>query len=152
MRRAFLIAIVVLLVASIGTAAFTLRDLQPHPQTDHSEFCFGEWCIAPAQVLASAGSTVVHAVVWSEARGITQRPDHPEAWIVDADGREIGGPQPGLERALGPAASFETDLTFPAAVKGCTTFIVGEGAWPSFLGLGYAPSPFTERASWSLCP
>jgi hypothetical protein len=28
---------------------------------------------------------------------------------------------------------------------------VSEGAWPPFLGLGYAPSPFTERASWQLC-
>jgi hypothetical protein len=151
-RRTLAISIGVVLVAVIAIGAFTLAGQEPHPQNGQAEFCFAEWCIAPDRLVADEGSTVVHAVIRSDARGITQRPDHPQAWIVDAGGHEIGGPQPALARALGPAASFATDLTFPVTMNGCTTFIVGEGGWPPFLGLGYAPSPFTERVSWRLCP
>jgi hypothetical protein len=152
MRKAVSIAIGMALVAVTAIAGFTLWGLQPHEQPGHAEFCFAEWCIAPAGLHVEDASTVVHAVARSEARGLTQRPDYPQAWLADASGRETGGPQPELNRAFGPGASFDVDLTFPVTTTGCLTFVVGEGAWPPFLGLGYSPSPFTERASWRLCP
>jgi len=95
---------------------------------------------------------VVHVTVRSSALSIAQRPDHPQAWLVDRQGRQFGGPQPALDRKVGPGQSFDVDLSFRSVTLTCQTFVVAEGAWPGFLGLGYAPSPFTERVSWRLCP
>jgi len=133
-------------------AGLTLWGVQPRPQGDHAEFCFAEWCIAPASMDVRGSSTLVHAVVRSSALTITQRPDHPQAWLIDEAGRELGGPQHVLDQPVGPGQSFSADLTFASATLTCQTFVVSEGAWPPFLGLGYAPSPFTERVSWRLCP
>lgn len=140
------VLIVVLIVAGL-----TLQGLQAHPQGDHAEFCFAEWCIAPTSIDVRGRSTVVHAVVRSSALAMSQRPDHPQAWLVDVQGRQVGGPQPALDRRLDPGQSFDTDLSFTSAVSTCQTFVVSEGAWPTFLGLGYTPSPFTERVGWRLC-
>jgi hypothetical protein len=141
----------VVVIATLAVAGLTLLGLQPHQQPGHTEFCFAEWCVAPAAMSDDGGSSRVGVVVRSDARGVTQRPDHPQAWLVDEAGHEVGGPQPALDRPLGPGASFTVDLVFAGASLGCSTFVVAEGAWPPFLGLGYTPSPFTERASWRLC-
>ncbi len=141
-----------LLILVVTVAALALRGMQPDPQADHAEFCFAEWCVAPASMGMSGSSTVVHVVVRSSALGVTQRPDHPQAWLVDGQGRQMGGPQPTLDRPVGPGQSFNADLSFASGQPACNTFVVAEGAWPAFLGLGYAPSPFTERVSWRLCP
>jgi len=139
------------LILGLTVAGLTLWGMQPHPQGDHAEFCFAEWCIAPDSMDRSGSSTLVHTVVRSSALAIAQRPDHPQAWLVDGQGRQAGGPQPALDRPVSPGQSFDADLSFATATSTCQTFVVAEGAWPRFLGLGYAPSPFTERASWRLC-
>jgi len=140
------------LILVLSLAGLTLRGTQPHPLGDHAEFCFAEWCIAPASMGISGSTTVVHAVVRSSALAIVQRPDHPQAWLVDGQGHQVGGPQPALARPVGPAESFNVDLSFASTALACQSFVVAEGAWPGFVGLGYAPSPFTERVSWRLCP
>lgn len=63
----------------------------------------------------------------------------------------VGGPQSRLDAAIGPGGHYSADLEFAITTVRCATFTVSEGAWPPFLGLGYAPSPFTERAAWHLC-
>lgn len=138
----------VLVVAVIGLSVLAQ---QPHPQPDHGTFCFAEWCITPIGLQANESTTLVDLVVDSTARSATQRPDHPQAWIVGPDGRMTGGPQPQLDGAIRPQQQYTVQLRFGVTTAGCATFLVSEGAWPPFLRLGYAPSPFTERASWRLC-
>lgn len=149
--RPIVVAAAVVVTAALAVVGLTVLGLRPHPQPDHSEFCFAEWCVAPTAMSGDGGSSLVGVVVQSDARGVTQRPDHPQAWLVDEASHEVGGPQPALDRPLGPGDSFAVELVFAGASLGCSTFVVAEGAWPPFLGLGYTPSPFTERASWRLC-
>jgi len=56
------------------------------------EHCFGEMCfsVLNASRSASGSSTVYRMEVQlrSAARGKTQTPDHPEMWVVDAQGKE----------------------------------------------------------------
>lgn len=141
------LVILMLLVIS----GLTFIGLKPHPQPDDQRFCFAEWCIAPAEITASASTTVVRVNVHSEALSATQRPDHPQAWLDDGHGRMVGGPQSKLDALIGPGEQYSADLTFAVSTTRCATFTVSEGAWPPFLGLGYTPSPFTERAGWNLC-
>jgi hypothetical protein len=90
--------------------------------------------------------------VRSDAKATTQRPDHPQAWLLDQSGAQAGGPQADLDRQVGPGESFDATLVFPVpASQACPRLVMSEGAWPAFLGLGYAPSPFTERVQWPLC-
>ncbi len=90
--------------------------------------------------------------VRSDAKTASQHPDHPQAWLVEESGVQTGGPQPSLDRLVGPGESYDATLLFPVGAPGkCPKILVSEGAWPSFLGLGYAPSPFTERVDWPLC-
>ncbi len=151
-RPVALVVLAAVLVVVIAAAGLTLLAEQPHAQPDHSRFCFAEWCVAPLAMALAGSTTTVRVEVSSTALGITQRPDHPQAWLVDSAGRSTGGPAIALDRAIGPGASYDADLAYPAAAGGCASFVVAEGGWPPALGLGYAPSPFTERASWRLCP
>jgi hypothetical protein len=140
-------------VVALLLLLFTWQGLQPHHQPDSARFCFGEWCLAPLGARASGDSTVVLVRVSSDARVVSQRPDHPQAWLRRADGREAGGPQPPLSGRIGPGASYVATLTFGVRPDGrCMTLTATEGGWPPFLGLGYATSPFTERVDWQLCP
>ncbi|HET7421327.1 MAG TPA: hypothetical protein VFL27_13205, partial [Candidatus Dormibacteraeota bacterium] len=141
----------VVILALLTVSGLTLLGLKAHQQPDEQRFCFAEWCIAPAGITASGTTTVVHVNVRSEALSATQRPDHPQAWVDDGSGHMVGGPQSRLDRAIGPREQYAAALTFAIATTRCATFTVSEGAWPPFLGLGYAPSPFTERAAWQLC-
>ena len=141
------LAILMLLVI----AGLTFLGLKPHPQPDDQRFCFAEWCIAPAGITASVSTTVVHVNVSSDALSATQRPDHPQAWLDGGRGLMVGGPQSKLDARIGPGQRYSADLTFAVSTTRCATFTVSEGAWPPFLGLGYTPSPFTERAAWNLC-
>ena len=152
MRRVIAIFSAALVGVLLAIVGFTIWGLQPHEQDDHRRFCFGEWCVMPTTLTSVSSSTVVRVSVRSDAIASTQRPDHPQAWLVDRDGRMTGGPQGQLDLAVGPQQEYSVDLTFRVAAAGCLTFLVSEGAWPSFLHLGYAPSPFSERASWRLCP
>lgn len=151
MRKGVAILSICVVALAVAVAGLTLLGLQPHQQPDHQEFCFAEWCIAPTALASSSSQTVVHVQVRSSAIAATQRPDHPQAWLVDANGRMIGGPQERLNGALGPQQEYTADLAFPVVAGRCTTFVVSEGAWPPFLQLGYAPGPFGERAGWRLC-
>jgi hypothetical protein len=151
MGRTVAIASAGLIILVLAVAGLTVWGQQPHQQRDHDEFCFAEWCIAPNGVTQGQSTTAVEVEVRSHAISATQRPDHPQAWLVDQQGHVTGGPQPRLSGAIGPQQDYKTELAFPLVSSGCASFIVSEGAWPPFLGLGYAPSPFTERASWQLC-
>lgn len=152
MRRGALILVIALLVVIVALVGLTVAGLQPRDQPDRQRFCFAEWCVAPLALRTAGGSTVVEVRVSSDAQAAAQRPDHPQAWLRGADGRVTGGPQAALERRIGPGAAYVASLTFPLPDgSGCATFTVGEGGWPAFLGLGYAPSPFGERADWRLC-
>jgi hypothetical protein len=122
----------------------------PQAMAGVERHCFAEWCIAPVSAAAGAGSVSVQVEVTSTARAASQRPDHPQAWLALDSGRQAGGPQPALDRQVGPGESFRTVLVFKIA-GGCPALIVSEGGWPPFLGLGYAPSPFTARARWRVC-
>jgi hypothetical protein len=151
-RSAVLVVAVAVLLVVLALLGLTLRGLQPQHQPDRAKFCFAEWCVTPVAIQPGGTESVVQLRVSSEARAVTQRPDHAQAWLSGADGRETGGPQPGLQRAIGPGAAYLATLRFPvAATAACLTLTVSEGAWPPFLGLGYAPSPFTERVDWRLC-
>ena len=151
MQKTVAIASAAVIILMLSVAGFTAWGQQPHHQRDLDQFCFAEWCIAPTAVTHSDSKTAVDVEVRSQARSATQRPDHPQAWVVDPKGKLIGGPQARLNQAIGPQQDYSTELVFPLVTGRCATFLVGEGAWPSFLGLGYAPSPFTETASWQLC-
>jgi hypothetical protein len=139
------------LVLAFGVAGLTFAAMQVHEQQGLVRFCFAEWCMQPGAAAVEGGATLVVVTVSSTARSVVQRPDHPQAWLTDSRGLSWGGPQPDLDRELAPGSSYSARLRFASAVAGCADLVVGEGAWPAFLGLGYAPSLFTERAGWRLC-
>jgi hypothetical protein len=146
-----LVAVAAMLLIVLALAGLTLLGLQPHHQSDRQTFCFAEWCVTPVALRPQTESTEVDVRVSSQAKTASQRPDHPQAWVAVTGGRAAGGPQPALDRLLGPGAAYLVALRFSTDSAPCFTFTVSEGGWPPFLGLGYAPSPFTERADWQLC-
>lgn len=138
---------------AIALAAFIAIAWPGNPavETGGREHCFAEWCIAPQSTAIGAQTVTVGVRVRSDAKQASQRPDHPQAWVFGA-GRQSGGPQHTLDRLLAPGDSYTTTLTFSVAQPGvCPSLLVSEGAWPQFLGLGYAASPFTEKVQWRLC-
>jgi hypothetical protein len=146
-----LVAAIVILalggVAGIWYSAGTVHHL-----AYQQEFCFGEWCVSPASYTPGPEAVMVGVHVRSDAKSATQRPDHPQAWLVAQSGNRVGGPQPALGRSVGPGESFDTVLGFPTPRSAaCPRLLMSEGAWPPFLGVGYAPSPFTEWVDWPLC-
>jgi hypothetical protein len=119
-------------------------------QSYEQEFCFAEWCVAPTSYDPGPAAVEVGVHVRSDAKAVGQRPDHPQAWLVEQSGLQIGGPQPTLDRLVGQGESFDSKLVFRiGAPSACPRLVMSEGAWPSFIG--YAPSPFTERVDWPLC-
>lgn len=141
-----------MLLIAVGAIVQLTSGSAPRPQPSDREFCFGEWCIRPVSATWSPTLVRVQVRVRSDAKAVAQRPDHPQAWLVDADTRRTGGQQPSLERSIGPGESFVTSLSFAtASPNGCFGLVVAEGGWPPFLGLGYAASPFTERVQWRIC-
>jgi hypothetical protein len=143
-----------LVVAAIvvGGAIAITRQSSPTTEAGGHEYCFGEWCIAPRSTTVGAQTVTVRVSVRSDAKQASQRPDHPQAWVLDLAGRQIGGPQHSLDRLLAPGDSYTTTLSFSVSQPGaCPRLLVSEGAWPAFLGLGYAASPFTARVQWRLC-
>src|SRR5262249_7381591 len=145
------VAAIVVLAAAGVIAGLTIAAMQPQQQHGLTRFCFAEWCIQPVAARTASDQTFVDVRVASTARAASQRPDHPPAWLTDSRGHSAGGPQSLLEREVGPGETYSARLVFAGAVSGCADFVVAEGAWLPFLGLGYAPSPFTERASWRIC-
>ena len=116
------------------------------------EYCFAEWCVAPLSAATGDQAVTVRMQVRSDTKQASQSPDHPQAWLVDASARQVGGPQPALAGRMGPGDSYVATLVFKTADAGeCPTLVVSEGGWPAFLGLGYAPSPFTTRVEWRVC-
>lgn len=149
--RRFAIAVGLLVVASAGLLA-AISAAQIHHLSYHHEFCFAEWCVTPTSYEPGNGAEQVGVHVRSDARAAAQRPDHPQAWLVQPSGVQAGGPQASLDRQVGAGDSFDTTLVFHAPASGaCPRLLMSEGAWPSFLGLGYAQSPFTEWVDWPLC-
>ena len=143
-----------IVILAIALAAFIAIYLPSSPalETGGREHCFGEWCIAAQSTAIGAQSVTVGVRVRSDAKQASQRPDHPQAWVIDKAGGQSGGPQHSLDRLLAPGDSYTTTLTFSVSEPGvCPSLLVSEGAWPQFLGLGYAASPFTERVQWRLC-
>jgi hypothetical protein len=150
-RPLLLAAVVVSLVALVGGIALN-QEGSPVPMAGANEYCFAEWCIAPRAASIGLLAIVVNVRVRSDAQHVSQRPDHPQAWVIDASGRQIGGPQHTLDGIVGPGDTYTAALTFDTSHPGtCPALLVSEGAWPPFLGLGYAASPFTTRVQWRLC-
>jgi hypothetical protein len=151
LRPQLLVGVLVLVIAVVG--AITVgRESRSVREAGGHEHCFAEWCIAPQWTTISIQAVTVLVRVRSDAKQAFQRPDHPQAWVIDAAGRQSGGPQHTLDRLLAPGDSYTATLTFSTSQAGtCPRLLVSEGGWPPFLGLGYAPSPFTARVEWRLC-
>jgi hypothetical protein len=150
-RPQFLGGVLALVVAVVGAIAVD-RESSPAKEAGGHEYCFAEWCIAPKSTTIGAQAVTVLVRVRSDAKQASQKPDHPQAWVIDARGRQSGGPQHVLDGPLAPGGSYLATLTFSTSQPGtCPTLLVSEGGWPPFLGLGYAASPFTARVEWRLC-
>ena len=150
-RPQLLGGVLVLVIAVVGAVAVD-RKSSPAQEAGGHEYCFAEWCIAPQSTTIGAQAVTVRVRVRSDAKQTSQRPDHPQAWVIDARGRESGGPQHVLDGLLAPGDSYVATLTFSTSQLGtCPRLLVSEGGWPPFLGLGYAASPFTSRVEWRLC-
>ncbi len=146
------IAVALLVLAAAGFLAATSAAAAIHHLSYRQEFCFAEWCVTPTSYEPGTGTVQVGLHVRSDAKAATQRPDHAQAWLVQESGSQAGGPEASLDRQVGPGDTYDATLVFSAPVsRACPRLLMSEGAWPSFLGLGYAPSPFTERAEWPLC-
>ena len=147
-----LIGAAVIAAIVVAAAVVATRQNAPVLETGGHEYCFAEWCIAPTRVSIDTQAVTVTVTVRSDAKQASQRPDHPQVWVIDSAGRQIGGPQPSLDRLISPGDSYTSALTFNTQDAGtCPRLRVSEGAWPAFLGLGYATSPFTASAEWRLC-
>ena len=144
-----MVVLLLIVVAGVMAAGW---ESSPTIETAGHEHCFAEWCIAPQASSDQQRAVTVQVAVRSDAKQASQRPDHPQAWLIDAAGRQVGGPQPALDGLMGPGDVYTAALTFTAADPGnCPRLVISEGGWPPFLGLGYAPSPFTAEAEWRLC-
>jgi len=150
MRWPLLLALV--LGITVVGAIVAVQESSPIRETGAHEYCFAEWCVTPQSTAIDIQAVTVRVVVRSDAKQASQRPDHPQAWLTDATGRPIGGPQPSLDDQLGPGDSYVAALVFQTSRPGgCPIVTVSEGGWPAFLGLGYTPSPFTTRVQWRTC-
>ena len=150
-RPQFVGGALALAIAVVGAIAVE-RESSPTNEAGGHEYCFAEWCLTPQSTTIGSQSVTVRVRVRSDAKQASQRPDHPQAWVIDAKGRQIGGPQPALDEVLSPGDSYVTTMTFNTPQPGdCPSLLASEGAWPAFLGLGYAASPFTARVEWRLC-
>ena len=151
-RRPRLLGLVLVLVIAVAGAIAIDQEISPTKEAGGHEYCFAEWCIAPKSTAMDIQSMTVRVLVRSDAKKASQRPDHPQAWVIDATGRHIGGPQHALDGILAAGDSYVANLTFSTSQPGaCPSLLVSEGGWPPFLGLGYAASPFTARVEWRLC-
>ena len=151
MGRSWLIGVIVIAAIVIAGLFLITRPSAPVHKTG-GEYCFAEWCIAPTQVSVDTQTVTVTVAVRSDAKQASQKPDHPQVWVIDAAGRQVGGPQHSLDRLVTPGESYMATLTFRTSQAGpCPTIVVSEGGWPPFLGLGYAASPFTATVEWRLC-
>ncbi len=150
-RRPAIVSLAIASVLALTVTGIVANSVRVIHQPNKREFCFAEWCIAPTSYQQTGGASEVVVHVRSDAKAASQRPDRPQAWLVEQSGTKTGGRQPNLERLLGPGESYDSTLSFPVTPSACPWLAIGEGAWPSFLGLGYAPSPFTETVDWPLC-
>ena len=151
-RRPHLLGgVLVLVIAVVGAIAVDRASSLAKEAGGH-EHCFAEWCIAPQATTIDIQAVTVRVRVRSDAKQASQRPDHPQAWVIDETSRQIGGPQHALDGLLAPGDSYLATLTFSTSQPGtCPRLLVSEGGWPPFLGMGYAASPFTPRVEWRLC-
>lgn len=151
-RRRKLLGGILILVIAAATAIAVDRESSPTKEGGGHDYCFAEWCVARQSTAFGSQSVAVRVLVRSDAKQASQRPDHPQAWVIDATGRQIGGPQHALDGMVAPGDSYMASLSFSTPQPGdCSTFLVSEGAWLAFLGLGYASSPFIARVEWRLC-
>ena len=143
--------ILVLVTAVVGVIVLEQQS-GPATEAGSNEHCFAEWCIAPESTTIGIQAVMVRVRVRSDAKQAFQKPDHPQAWVIDGSGRQSGGPQNALDGEFGLGDSYMATLTFSTSNAGtCPRLLVSEGGWPPFLGLGYAASPFTARVEWRLC-
>jgi hypothetical protein len=151
LRRGLLGGVLVLAIAVVG-AIVVDQESGPAQKAGGTEYCFAEWCIAPESTTIGIQTVTVRVRVRSDAKQASQKPDHPQAWVIDALGRQSGGSQHALDGLLAPGDSYMATLTFSTSKPGtCPRLLVSEGGWPPFLGLGYAASPFTSWVEWRLC-
>jgi hypothetical protein len=152
MSRPWLVGVIVIAAIVVAGVFVITRPSATVSETRGHEYCFAEWCIAPARVSLEAQTVTVTVTVRSDAKQASQKPDHPQVWVIDAAGRQVGGPQHSLDRLVAPGESYVATLTFSTSQAGtCPRLLVSEGGWPPFLGLGYAASPFTATVEWRLC-
>jgi hypothetical protein len=147
-----LIGAAVVAAIVVAGAVVVTRQNAPVLEVGGHEYCFAEWCIAPSRVSFDPQAVTVTVTVRSDAKQASQKPDHPQVWVIDSAGRQVGGPQHSLDRLIAPGDSYTSTLTFNTQDPGtCPRLRVSEGGWPPFLGLSYAASPFTASAEWRLC-
>ena len=151
LRRPAIASVVIAFVLALIATWIAANSVKVIHQQNQREFCFAERCIAPTSYQQTGGASEVVVHVRNDAKAASQRPDHPQAWLVEQSGTKTGGGQPNLERLLGPGEFYDLTLSFPVTPSACPRLAIREGAWPSFLGLGYAPSPFSETVDWPLC-
>jgi hypothetical protein len=152
MSRPWLVGVIVIAAIVVAGVFVITRPSATVRETRGHEYCFAEWCIAPARVSLETQTVTVTVTVRSDAKQASQKPDHPQVWVIDAAGRQVGGPQHSLDRLVTPGESYVATLTFSTSQAGtCPRLLVSEGGWPPFLGLGYAASPFTATVEWRLC-
>ena len=150
--RARLIGAAVIVAIVLAGAIVLTSESTPVVVAGGQEHCFGEWCIAPQRAAFDTQVVTVTVRVRSDAKQASQRPDHPQVWVVDSASRQVGGPQHSLDRLVAPGDVYTSALTFSTSNAGsCPRLRISEGGWPPFLGLGYAASPFTATAEWRLC-
>jgi hypothetical protein len=60
------------------------RGSNPALEAGGHEYCFVEWCIALQSTTIGTRAVTVVVQVRSDAKQASQRPDHPQAWVIDA--------------------------------------------------------------------
>src|ERR1700694_3360250 len=95
-RRLYFFGGVVVVVIALAGVISLGREAAPVPEAGGHEHCFAEWCIALQSATVGEQAVTVGVRVRSDAKQASQRPDHPQAWVIDTAGRQIGGRQRAL--------------------------------------------------------
>jgi hypothetical protein len=156
-RRARARAVLVLTAGFVGLYTLVLLAVgatsRPEYLADGQWKCFDDWCVtvvsADAAVSGAADRLVV-LQVWNSARRVTQRPDHPQAFLL-TDGRATPISAPGLDQRLdaGRKATVRVLLRVPRQAAD-PLLLVTEGGFPARLVIGDENSPGHAKSVWSL--
>lgn len=134
------------------------------PQTilvSGQEHCFDEMCFAVTRAnsvaTAQANTITVTLRLRNAALHTAQKPDHPDAYLVDQRGKSYqpsaAGQQPVWDQQLPAGTMQERTLSFvvPAHIN-VPYLIVTEGSFPAPLIIGNENSPFHKKTEFRLFP